>query len=914
MAAFAALSLPATITGTLIDVLMVSDAGAGASISQVRHKESSNFLWNTVLKDTGTRADLDGRMWQIKCVLRSGASVTVSPTSAGQFVSYDASAFYGGQAHLYEWRRVAVAGAEENDRLWVRVLVHLAAVGDRFAKVYCWAGHERGESSTIEHVMCPVLWVQSPAETRAAENNLTASKRTRLLIPQAVPNFNGQVGVNANFFLHASVGVTKTIDGPNLQQLQFWSVTSANDLGLSFRRTLMGFTQDTVGWWKSHYYEGYSYLGTQAWSKFGAVYYPRYGKVFTRGPIENGLLPESTFGNSFSSPYPFALGALTAATNDFWYDVCNEYRTWYQAAAAPTPLASDTSRGNFAKTGGIWFGALQIPNKTSYPQATYYTRCVEVMKALLLRLDSTEHPAASYSVLHQQSTGTDFSLRMIGPFGDGNFSPYYKASTDATRAINVRASSYSMVEEFYPTTLRWPEVLPAHPFKGYKAGDPTGLTTFPYQYVDSRVRAALIQYGIQRLRVDQGATSFYLDLLTGVGSRPTYTSAGEGFGVYDTVPRHGNRERGQAKAAFIREIRAAVITGSGDANNILASESTEEHTGPFLDVTQDAYNILPFHLDVAETTIYNPATYAGSPDVTLTDHPAGMRTMSLPLWQSVHHQWSPVGRFCTMPLNIGLATNATYHPNGGFAGMTAAEMIEVHCMMAGLNFVAGTKQLYDYDSGNDFPLVQLDSTKSRAVGDATNDPADTATTILGFYKTLHQALALTFAGQFLCAGKMLRPPQVDPSSSDISKQTNPINACRKLSPLAFRGWPYLYDAGTWVSATSAATWDVGPSMTSGSQNFQVPQAKATIWQSADGTKIGLVIVNWSSSSATWKATINPAHYGATNFRVDEITLAGAPSTVGSPAGTFTIGNVSAPTVSIGALAARTVRTFLLVPV
>lgn len=909
MAVFATLALPATLSSTIIDATFTADAGAGVSFTQLRHKEGGNFDWVTFLDDTGSRADLDGRLWQMTCTLRNGTSVTVSPTAAGQFVSYNVSTIYGGTAHLYEWRRVAITGAEDNDRVTVRLICYMATGTDRVFKIVPQVTRERGESATIESFMCPVMWVKSPAEIRAAENNLTAAKRTRVLIPQVVPNANGQVGSNTNMWLAASTGLFKTVPGINIQHLQVGAIYSANDLGASHRRTFLWHTMDTSGWHKAYYYEGLTYSTTNAFLKIGAIYYPRFGKVFARGAIENGLIPESTYGNSLDGQYPFAVGAMTAATNDWWYDVCDYYRTWYQAAAAPPVLATDTNRGNWAKTGAIWYGAVQVANKTALPQSTYYTTCVDVMRAWQSVLNSAEHSAYDYAVYHQQSTGSDFLLTMPGPDGVSRMSTYLRANADLAKSYGIRFSIYSMFEEWQ-----------------FAFGQPWGLSqdlvanragtnTQYWQYVNPAFRQKLLNEGYTPLLNTYGGASFYCDLSNGQGAIPTYTPAGGDVGTYSIVPRHGNKERSVAKAAFYDQIRQKMIGSSqflaGDTHGIIASESVEEFTNGKLDLTQDGYNFLPGHLCYAEQVIYNPATYAGSPDLTLTDYPAASRNLTPPLWQAVHHQWAPTGRFGVMPLNAGLATNTIYHPSGAFAGMSAAELIEAHCMSAGLIVAAGQSHLLDFDGGNNFPLLSYSG--SQVVHNATYDPSNTAATIFAFYKTLYQAKAATFAGTFLNHGKMLRPPQVDPASADISKSTNPINACRKLAPSAFRGWPYFYDAGTWYTATSAASWDIIPSMTSGSQTFQVPHVAANIWQNSGGT-IGLVLVNWSSSSATWKATINPTHYGAVNFRVDEISLAGVPTTLGSPAGTFTIGNVSAPTVSLGTIAARSVRVILLVPV
>jgi hypothetical protein len=908
VATLTALSLPATLSGTLLDANFVADAGTGVSFSSFVHKEGGNFTWTTNLKDTGTRADLDGRLWELKCTLRNGTSVTVSPTAAGEFKSYVASSIFGGTAHLYEWRRVAIAGAEDNDRVWVRVLVQLGATGDREAKFYSWVGRERGESATLETFKCPVMWVLSPAEIRAAETNLTAAKRTRMLIPQVLPNLNGQVGSNTNFWITANYSLVRDITGINLQQLQCWAVYNANNLGGGHRRTLIGRTMDTVGWHKSHYYEGYPYLGTSAYIKTAPVYYPRFAKVFARGRIENDLYPESTYGNTFSAGYPFAVGALTAATDDWWYDVCDNYRTWYQAAVAPTPLASDTTRGNFAKSGAMWFGAVQVINKTSVPESQYHIMGVDVMRALMDRIHSTEHPAVTNAVFHQQSTGKDFLLTMCGPNGIDRMSTYCQPSSVYAKGFGIRYSIYSMCETWQA-----------------EFGQPWGLSQFlgaqrsgalsnHWLYESKTLRDTLLTKGYLAMAQIHGGASFYLDFMTGNGATPTYTPGGGDVGQYSITHKHGNNERIAARRQITTEIRALIRSSSSFLNNdpdaMLASESTEEFTGEKLDLTQDGYNFLPGHLQYAEQVIYNPATYATSPDLTLVDYPAASRALTPPIWPAVHHQWSPVGRFGIMPLNIGLATNATYHPSGAFAGMTAAEMIEAHNFAAGSIWANGLIRLYDWDGGNNFPLLKWNGNVTQ--NDATNDPSDAATPICAYMRTLHQANTQIQAGQFQCAGKMLRPPQVDPASADISKVTNPINACRKLAPLAFRAFPYLYDNANWYATTSVAAWDTGPSFTSGSLAFTVPQILANIFQSSLGF-IGLIMTNWSSSAGTWKATINPAHYGAVKFGVYELTLAGALNLLGTSVGSFTLGNVSAPTMNFGAFAARSVRVFVLLP-
>lgn len=909
---FDALTLPAVLDGSVLEATMTADATVGVSFTQLTHKTGGDFDITTSWDSTSDLAEADGRLWELAATLRNGTEVLVGPADAGAFQAYDVSDIYGGTAFLFEWTRVPIAGADDLDRVWVRVLAHLEDEDDPHLVWTSWFGRERGESCTITSFTSPVVFVENFAAPRDVENGLEASKRLRLLLPQLSFNANGQFWENVAAILYCTANGAKTMLAHEMGVPLFGLFNADNEGAGAYRRTLYGHHCDTRGFRK-----GFRVVGAhnededEAHVKLGFVHYPRWSTSFAKArlvsPSGVDLLPPSLYRNSYSQPYSVRIGVLTAATDDWWYDLCEVYRDWYEENLAPVPHAVATDRSTWTTGGGIWSGSINIPSITSIPTADVLPRFLAVTEGYRLALGLNAIP----TVFEIQSTGPDGGgLNMSGDDGVSKLS-------SGLRSICEAALAQGMIPSFFtePTfvqagtvSMPWDMILVDSNGRVYQ--------TPVIDQLSSEARARLIQV-YRNLISRQGLRSPYLDLFVGFGplrNHPTGLSE-----LADALHSHWGSSADQTigRRLFLQELRAAIAQEAGSAATPVSSETPEEGLSELVDLTQDGYHFVPSHLALAEPFIFDPAgpysAIPGIPDLTADDYPMSARQMTPPIWQCVHHQWSTTGRFGITPLNIGLATNLNYANGPTYPGMTADELIDAHCMTAAHIWINGMRHLLDHDTGHDFPLVEkVDSMTWQA--DATNDPDGTGLTIFAFYALLQQ---LASGGgplaPYLVHGKMLRPFQVDIASADVSKQENPIFACRQAAPAAWRAVPYVYGFG-YASQASIALWDQGPGTNTGTQAFDVPQVLHSVWQDAEG-HIVLVLVNWSDDEADWLGTLDIPLYGGDpddNAFVEELEADGTwGDAVEIDGEGSTIGNVGTPDIQIGVFAPRSVKAYRL---
>jgi hypothetical protein len=313
MVAFSALALPATMVGSKIELLFTADAEVGVVLTRLRHKEGSNFDFTTTLDDTTLPTGPNGRLWQIEGRLRGAtATVIVDPSMARGFRSWSATAVYGGAvSYTFDWVDVAVPGC--NDTLQVQLTCKLLDADDRTAQWFVHVSRGRGESFCIEKVLAPMLWIKAPTEPRAAESHYVGSKRARVLIPQLTISSNTLFGQNGSPYALAFHGVQSELTHPGEQPLQLWAICSGNDQGASYRRTIFGHSLDTTGYHKTFRYRGLKQTagGDQTYTLVAFVHWPSFAKQASVGAIAQ----ETEFGNTYTSRYPVAVGALTAGTS-----------------------------------------------------------------------------------------------------------------------------------------------------------------------------------------------------------------------------------------------------------------------------------------------------------------------------------------------------------------------------------------------------------------------------------------------------------------------------------------------------------------------------------------------------------------------------------------------------------------------
>lgn len=904
------LAAPIYLDGTKIRLEFTGDATVGAVFTQLRHKEGGNFDMVPFLNNPGFLAELNGRAWEIDGTLRGavpqpggaetlGSTFTAHPGLATTFVAYDATSAYGGfKSYLFEWRGVVVTGAVDGDRLWVRQLWTLAANTDQVARVYTWVGRERGQSFSIEHVRSPLLWLRAPTEVRGGESHYVASKRCRVLVPQNSFNAVSTYSANSSLYLWAQQGLNKSQIHPGVHQLQFVAVESGNNLGASYKRTVYFQTEDTQGWAKRFWYRGLNEgpgVVDVAYLKISQSYMPPFAKAFGR-QVDNGLIPESEFGNSYSPNYAVQIGALTAATDDYWYDCCALYRSWAEGAGfLPAKVPSNAALSTFKKNPHYWLGCINV-DPGAEPIGTYST-FVAQFKAQLAAL-SNPYFTSTNNWCHLQTWKYGFATASIAAQSDADF----VAQTSALiHALGAYVSVYSIARDsgFYTNYGIGFHAASQRCLRSGLAATAQGHDVdFSIPNAGTALNDAITKFMV-RLQLD----GVYTDGLVGTGFREAYAP-----GCY-LHTRHGGTYSTEGMRAFLQQMRAMVrasaFAGRDTDKPIILSEQNEEFVTGLADLGQEAYHWHPWHTTMMEWVVWDGTGLL--PDLTADDYPRAQRNMAPPLWDCVYHEYQPSQHFSVMPTNAGLATNTDF-ATIPFPGISPTELIDLHCCMRAGSFVSGMSAgFFDYNAafvGSN--MINLDATGKVVVGNAVFDPTGAGLTIWAFYKTLYQSQLYSYAGQFTLYGKMLRPLAIDYSSVDLEVQNNPASVCRTTNPNGFLGtYPYFYFDTTDIGFTL-------PGIPWGTRTgWDVPKVHHGMWQSQEGV-IGLLLVNWSNAAASWIATFDPAKYGfGAGADVSLLEINGNVTPLGTALVASTLGTTGVVAdIDIGVLPARSLTVLI----
>ncbi len=894
------LAAPIYLDGTKVRLEFTGDATVGAMFTQLRHKEGGNLDIQPYYVNTVFMPELNGRSWEIDGTLRGstpnpggaetlGSAFTVHPGLATSFAAYDATAAYGVfKAYLFEWRGVVVTGAPDADRLWVRQLWFLQNNTDSYGKVLTWVGRERGSSFSIEHVRSPLLWIKGFTAPRGAENHLEGTKRQRVLVPHLSFNAVGTYSQNSNFYQWCFNSLNRSLTHPGTHTMQFVAMESGDNLdAATYKRTLYFQTEDTEGWLKKFWYRGLT-AGTEGFFRLSQSYMPPFAKNLGR-LIEDGRPNESEFGNSCNPPYAVQIGALTSATDDWWYDACALYRTWLEGSGMlPPKVPSNPALSTFNSNPHYWLGCITVdPGALATPT---YGAFVAQFKAQIAALSNT-HFTLQNAWLHLQTWKYAFATASVA----GQSDPEFRAAvTDIIHALGHYVSVYSLPvnqSAWSNYGISMPSSARITSRAGVQDSDP-GFD------ISETAAHPVFNERMRKLLNDLQLDGLYDDVLVGLGAISQYAPGGPSH------VRHGGKDFTRGKVAFLQAQRAMLRDNGSSADQagreLMLSETQEEFCVGLLDLGQDGYHWHPWHTALAEWIVWDGTGLL--PDLTLDDYPRAQRNMAPPIWNAVYHEYAPSKHFSVMPTNAGLKTNTFFH-SGPFAAMTATQLNDLHCCMRAGSFVSGMSPgFFDYNASFvQSELIKLDANGVVVVGDAAYDPSSCGITIWNFYKTLFQSQLYSYAGQFLLYGKMLRPLVVDYSAAAVARQNNPAAVCRDTNPAGFFAiYPYFYyDTSDPTFASPGIPWGT-------LTGYDVTRVLHGMWQSQEGV-VGLVLVNWSNSNASWIGTFDPALYGLVgSVNVTRLNIGAAGTALGATAVAATIGTTgSGATIDIGVLGART---------
>lgn len=873
MAVLEELSLPYTLEGTNIGLTFTADTKVGAVISEIEDKQTASFPYSPAGDDTGST--FDGRTFNLLCRLSSGATVNIGPNlSTGTLFQ-----LYGpfttasdGAAVMMEWRNVAITGAIESDTVWVRVVCEITDDADDEILFWTWVGREKGRSASIDEIGAPFVVLKGFSTERGVESNIEGQVRCRAIMPHnsnlqltGIPSQNIDVA-----YTSISSVIGGTLDHPSpVGVLPLVALCNANDqesTASDYLRVFHMQAKDEETWKKRIRFTGAGQFSSAAWVRCEIVQIPSYLMDHAGALEDDGFPPASRYGNSYGPRYPVAVACYTALTYDWWYDVCERYRTWYDGVHSPTRVLDNDERSGMSKDRSLLFAHIQ----NNFVDASFLPD-VETTAGIL----SANFTGAAVKVCHFQSW-TERSLGVGNPYPDlGAIS----GIEDTIATLQGSGWKTSLYTHHRNVDSAW------FNREGGLSGGMRGITITgaPASTIDDLQLDRAFDRITARIVGKYGLRAVYFDTYTG----SSILHYGRDYGR--AWRNHGDKQSAEARAASLARSRADLRSRIGDPDFVITAENTEE--GIFdLDWVQDGYGFIPFHMILAD----EEATHALRPTPpAMSDHPPQARMMSVPFWQCVHHQWAPAGRLATSFTTKHLYSNTDFYPgtdpNTTDHGLGEDEWTDFLCGQTAWSYMNGCGITFSIGWDRFDPLVDAQGNESSF--DLTAAGPD----ILAFYQELWGWLQPAKAGEFLLYGKMLRPLECDYLAATYDTELNPASHAQYLLDYDMDG------AAGWQNYSTIPT----PDYRWGNAEFDVPRVIQCVWENADGV-IGLVLCNWSRTAAKFLLSFDPTLYGLTTYDIDQRSLGGSPSSLDtSVTGTVTIGDVGAD-YNLGTLDPQTV--------
>lgn len=861
------------------------------------------FDFTTFLVDAAvTTYDVDGRLWEIFYTLEDKAaeeSKPVTPKEAGAYQTYDITTDEGltppAKALLFEWTNVAIPAT--TTKLKVSLKAILRSATSRQIEWSITVTRTAGDGASLDRVRAPVVWLKGPSATDATfTTNHTAQKRTRVLVPNMLASNLKPLAKNSDWFGWVDNLWTYSQYYPGLHAFQLLAACGLNNTPDSaYRKAFYLSAED-----KDHHYKDFTLdpvktAGNDSYLRFSVVHYPPFAKL-------DGT--RSTWANEHQTSYFTMTGIVLCTDDQWWVDICSHYRTRLSAIGALPPLLEDVAGGSVLNqkwvAGNTWVGHAQLLSKfKGVEYAAAIERTTEFMQYVLQNAHVSTNPL--YAQIQQYLKGGLSSVENIGR----PWKTHPKGLDEGLQPMFLRMAQKGVHFIAYtrPGDLRRDLGYDVDPtlthFKdryGAVAGDGT---TVPLNVGAGADVASFWKKTVGSEVLAANFSGVYLDAFVGGGFTLSYP--GKAALHADHGGNYGHTGRKTILEAIRPFIEAQNLPGLSGADALLVTENHEEGLSQLCDIQQQDYSVLPGLYLLAESVVRtdlgavpNLSTAARNMTPSLHGLIYGDRT------QTVHLQ---------IPLsNAPLASNTDWNPSGGKPGITADELVDVHCLMRGMLFTDGRRQIeqvnydfYHHTGGvhadtvgfNDFLLDPGQKNQD----DTEKDPTDAGQTIKLFVQLLFRSLGRAYAGQFVNLGLMQRPLSVDYSDVNVNRVSNFIaNLADWDSAQGVRSFALPFAAGstTWVYDSAA---------------FELPRVFHSMWKSPaapappPNNVVGLVLVNWSRAAADWWATFVPGNYGiSTNYDVKRLVLGGSPTTLAAAqTGTITIGTPAAtPTVSLGA--------------
>lgn len=901
-------ALPFTATSSTVRGTFASSGSLGTYLSLLFDDSGAGIVHTPCADVSSVESTLNRSLWRLKGKTRDGRTFDVGSNGAGSFLARAsiATTEIAGTAWIFEWRGVAIPNAPDGDTVWVRIAVLAPSGGRPRLCLLGWFGREIGNSARVETFQYPVLAIQNYGPPDGEEDQFEAARRMRLLVPMNEQNTMPLQVSNMPVATLAQVGMPeRTVGFPGPIWFAGFAATccTASFDPDKVRRVVMPMVRDG-----DDNHVKLTFRCVQGPSDVYVMLKPGQSVPFERGfaagAIEPGthgtmLFPESEWGNSTGPRTVIELHAFQALTDDWWYDCAERYREAV-IAERPQPRKLDNNDlSTFGKGPNLLITTMTFANKpASLPYAT--STLLDLVDTYLAAHDQSDVPLTNRVIVHFQLWQNGHSNVNTCKPDFSDVIPEIRQAIQALADRDVRVSLYVINQNDFDDASWYRkaglDVLPAATLDGIgrQATDADGKHFVQYDRRDPNFQ----QLVPQRLNLvvigNMMSTASYSDAFSG-GVDELGVWGGEGS------PRvaSGNDQRAYVKGqhatiARLRELLRTVGTNGVDPDFPVFAEGQQE--GLPLDWQGGGYEMIPCHVDLADSKILELVYGAGLVPTQFTDSSPQLRNSIPPIFQCVHSRSIGVGRFSATP-TTGVLQTSSLQP-GGY-GLTAAQWLDsLCCAWAVLRIQGICSFVFAHNSDYLRGPATIDGGGNLIV--SSENATGEGLTFLAFSKLLFRSLRFDYAGQFLHDGTMLRPLILDWTGGLIATSVNPASYYpavygRNGSLLALEAFWFIYAQGL---------------LPTGELAFQVPSILHSVWQAEDGT-VGIVLINWTSAAAAWEGTFTPALYGfgAGSRTVTKLVLGGAPVVLGSSAlASFTLRSaaVSGGTVYLGHLAARSI--------
>jgi hypothetical protein len=863
------------------------------------------------------------------------------------------------------WPKVPIPGAAIDEKdLRVEVRVRLDP-NDRVTRWWPTVKRVNGTATraSIDEIHCPILYVEPPIRHRLTlqlgggatrlETEQEAQARARILVPNNNINVGFQGGSTANtpllstnlpldYWFRAFPSEYFELDHPNPGQLlQFQAVYNADSADRGFRSLLYLGAEDARGYKKRFGYRAVSFRSsiyptepnpgpqqpqTADWRwTWRHIYLPPFEDMIGAP----GVMDE--WGNTFVAPYPAVIGVLHARSDDFWYDAAEFYRGFVASSGmfATTfennPVVSDAMRDQAVFSAH----ALVDPTQVS---GSILPRALSIARAYRAYLNqaspfalTTTHFLWFGNYRSDRTYGypdfpVDVAPELIIPTlaGPGFIDPALAPTVSLAHALGIHTGGYteglcaSMASGWPVPEDAWLYDRAGNrvdgtsyfvDFGNFDAGS-SGITTWFSQGVGPEGTG---MNGMGRLVAEAtGFRGLYVDGVAGSGFTMGYPDP-EDPGALGHTP-HGGDYVTRGRNKVLRDARAMLRSlpqNQGHEDQVfLISEATQEGITD-LDLLSQGLDYVPYHMALFEPTWFaSPLSGLGDIEQHMVGVPLASRAWSVPLWNTVYHQYQPASSLVMAITTAGIAGGPLYPSGQGpcfRAGVSPAQWEDELSFAFAAFWISGQKPMcVPYMHDFDFSPLWCDVSGALQ----WNDPTGACGRALDFIARMHalyvgkalRAANPGWAGRFNLFGEAQRPLRTANNNPTRGNPTHPVyqNTQASLPPSCTSGQlaqhssvvlPFMEQSVN-VHAVLAHLLD-----------HPVPAVLHSVWRHDTGgsiagfpapgqpPRIGILLANWTDAAQTWTAVLEPSLYGippGTPYTVREIDPLGNPiATIGT---------------------------------